>query len=122
MINSPPKRCASNSRLKWDWSLKSPSGNHSRQAAKTAALRNTDELSMEGRRVRGEKEREGECLRAAGGRMHCKYRRRNRSKKTKVEGRSWRMVGVSIEGKKSFSARSLPVGIADQFSSGYMEV
>lgn len=47
MINSPPKQCASNSRLKWVWSLKSPSGNHSRQAAKTAALRNTDELSME---------------------------------------------------------------------------
>lgn len=80
MINSPPKLCASNSRLKSEWSLKSPSGNHSRQAGKTAALRNTDELSMEGWRVRGE--RGGECLRAGGRRMHCKYRR-NSSKEKK---------------------------------------
>lgn len=47
MINSPPKLRASNSRLESEWSLKSPSGNHRRQAGKTAALRNTDELSME---------------------------------------------------------------------------
>lgn len=80
MINSLPKLCASNSRLKSEWSLKSPSGNHSRQAGRTAALRNTDELSMEGWRVSG-RERGGECLRAGGRRMHCKYRRNSRKKK-----------------------------------------